>query len=103
MEFAPVLVPGCVFYFALRSIPGWFSRYQALATGTVTNGSSLGGVMFPIVTNRLLPEVGFPWNTRVSAFLILVFACRGESCYQDTPSSVKEGKWDPWLHPVIPG
>lgn len=34
-------------------------------------GSSLGGIIFPIMVSRLIKEVGFPWAMRASGFLIL--------------------------------
>lgn len=37
----------------------------------VTDGSRLGGVMFPIMINRLLPGFGFLWSRGMSVFLIL--------------------------------
>ena len=37
----------------------------------VAIGSSLGGVIFPIMVIHLLPEVGFGWTMRICAFLIL--------------------------------
>ena len=39
--------------------------------GLVVSGSSLGGVIFPIMLVHLIPNVGFPWAMRICAFLIL--------------------------------
>jgi len=39
--------------------------------GLVTAGSSLGGVILPIMVVHLIPEVGFGWTMRICAFLIL--------------------------------
>jgi len=39
--------------------------------GLVSIGSSLGGVIFPIMINQLIPQVGFGWTMRTCAFLIL--------------------------------
>lgn len=39
--------------------------------GPVAAGSSLGGVIFPIMVTHLIPEVGFGWTLRICAFLIL--------------------------------
>jgi predicted MFS family arabinose efflux permease len=39
--------------------------------GIVFSGSSLGGVIFPVMVNKLIPEVGSGWTMRISAFLIL--------------------------------
>ncbi|KAH0024970.1 hypothetical protein KCU78_g4873, partial [Aureobasidium melanogenum] len=40
--------------------------------GLVSCGSSLRGVFLPIMFNRRIVEIGFPWAMRVCAFLILV-------------------------------
>lgn len=41
--------------------------------GVMVTGSSLGGVVFPIMLNRLIenPKIGYPWAMRIAAFLIL--------------------------------
>ncbi len=41
--------------------------------GVVVTGSSLGGVIFPVMINRLIqnPTTGYPWAMRIAAFLIL--------------------------------
>ena len=60
-----------IFYPAVSSTTTWFLRRRALAFGIVASGSSLGGVIFPIMVQRLIPRVGFPWTMRAAAFLIL--------------------------------
>jgi len=60
-----------VFYSAMGSIGTWFFRRRAAAFGIMASGSSLGGVIFPIMVPRLIKEVGFPWTMRICAFLIL--------------------------------
>ena len=50
---------------------GWFDKRRGAAFGIASTGSSLGGVIFPIMLNHLVKEVGFPWAMRISAFLIL--------------------------------
>ncbi|MCJ1359063.1 MAG: hypothetical protein MMC33_009063 [Icmadophila ericetorum] len=60
-----------IFYPAVSSSSTWFFRRRALALGVVASGSSLGGVIFPILVQRLIPQIGFPWTMRVAAFLIL--------------------------------
>ncbi|MCJ1319749.1 hypothetical protein MMC15_005085 [Xylographa vitiligo] len=60
-----------VFYPALSAVATWFFHRRALAFGIMASGSSLGGVIFPILVQNLIPKIGFPWTMRVSAFLIL--------------------------------
>ena len=60
-----------IFYPAMSSVGTWFHKHRALAFGIMAAGSSLGGVIFPIMVDRLVGDVGFPWAMRISAFLML--------------------------------
>ncbi|EAT76519.1 hypothetical protein SNOG_16147 [Parastagonospora nodorum SN15] len=42
-----------------------------LAVGIASFGSSLGGVMYPIVLRTLVYEIGFAWAIRVIGFMAL--------------------------------
>ncbi|KAI9740137.1 MAG: hypothetical protein M1818_004888 [Claussenomyces sp. TS43310] len=48
----------------------WFKERRALALGVVVSGSSVGGVIPPILL-RLFPRVGFGWSVRAAGFLML--------------------------------
>ncbi|KAM5487935.1 hypothetical protein MaudMau93_004329 [Microsporum audouinii] len=60
------------FYSSIASTATWFDKRHALAFGLVSSGSSFGGVIFPIILSRLLPNIGFGWTLRVSGFLVFV-------------------------------
>lgn len=60
-----------VFYSAMSSVGTWFFKNRAAAFGIMAAGSSLGGVIFPIMVTRLIASAGFPWTMRACAFLIL--------------------------------
>ncbi|OWY43414.1 MFS general substrate transporter [Alternaria alternata] len=67
-----------IFQPALNAIAGWFDKKRGIAYGILSTGSSVGGIVFPIMTSRLIPSVGFAWTLRIAAFLILfllVLAC----------------------------
>ncbi|KAI4861671.1 MFS general substrate transporter [Hypoxylon rubiginosum] len=67
-----------VFNSAMNSVMGWFFKRRAAALGIVVSGSSLGGVVLPIMMNHLIPQIGFPWTMRVIGFMFLAlcgFAC----------------------------
>ena len=49
----------------------WFRRHRALAFGIITAGSSIGGVVLPIMVQRLIPHIGFGWTMRAVGFLFL--------------------------------
>lgn len=60
-----------VFLSAISAVTGWFHKRRGLAFGVLSTGSSLGGVVFPIMLSRLIAKVGYGWAMRASAFLIL--------------------------------
>ncbi|ORY30793.1 major facilitator superfamily domain-containing protein [Naematelia encephala] len=47
------------------------TRYRTLAFGCQAAGSSLGGIVFPIMLRFLFPKVGFGWAVRIMAFVVL--------------------------------
>nr|POE77774.1 aspyridones efflux protein apdf [Quercus suber] len=62
---------GCLFIVAVAVLPGWFDRHLALATGISAAGSSLGGVIYPIIFHRLVEPLGFGCTVRIMAFTVL--------------------------------
>jgi MFS family permease len=60
-----------VFYTAMSSVGTWFFKYRATAFGVMASGSSLGGVVLPIMVTRLIPRIGFAWTMRAVAFMFL--------------------------------
>lgn len=62
---------GGLFITSVAIIPSYFSTKRAFAIGIAASGSSLGGVIYPIVFHRLQPSLGFGWATRIIAFIAL--------------------------------
>jgi nitrate/nitrite transporter NarK len=60
-----------VLYSSFNCVTTWFLKRRALAMGITASGSSLGGVLFPILVDRLIPNIGFAWTMRTCAFVIL--------------------------------
>ncbi|KAH7075320.1 major facilitator superfamily domain-containing protein [Paraphoma chrysanthemicola] len=60
-----------IFQPALNAIAGWFDKKRGMAYGILSTGSSIGGIVFPIMSSRLIPSVGYGWTMRISGFLIL--------------------------------
>ncbi|KAF2086791.1 MFS general substrate transporter [Saccharata proteae CBS 121410] len=63
---------GCLFVPSVAILSTYFTSKLATATGLAASGSSLGGVLYPIILHRLIGQIGFPWATRVIGFIILV-------------------------------
>ncbi|CAA9965082.1 MFS general substrate transporter [Pyrenophora teres f. maculata] len=61
----------------------YFDKRRAAALGIVVSGSSVGGLVFPIVLSKLLnsssgASLGFGWSIRIVAFVMapfMLFAC----------------------------
>lgn len=55
----------------MSSLVTWFFRRRAAAFGIMVSGSSMGGVVLPIMMDKMIKQVGFPWMMRTMAFLFL--------------------------------
>ncbi|KAL8711111.1 MAG: hypothetical protein Q9220_004492 [cf. Caloplaca sp. 1 TL-2023] len=60
-----------IFYPAMNSTGTWFFKRRALAFGIMASGSSLGGVILPIMVDKIIAHAGFPWAMRGVSFLLL--------------------------------
>lgn len=56
---------------SMTCVMTWFFQKRGMAMGLTAAGSSLGGVIFPIIVSQLTPTKGFPWAMRTCAFVIL--------------------------------
>ncbi|KAI5803335.1 major facilitator superfamily domain-containing protein [Peziza echinospora] len=54
---------------AIASVGHWFRIKRATATGIAMTGGSIGGIVFPLVYQSLIPKIGFPWACRVIGFI----------------------------------
>lgn len=62
---------GALFFTSISCVNTWFSTKRATALGIAVTGSSLGGVVLPIMVQELIPKVGYEWAMRTCAFFIL--------------------------------
>ncbi|KAJ6167157.1 hypothetical protein N7470_002604 [Penicillium chermesinum] len=64
---------GLLFTPTVSLLPTYFSSRMGLAVGIASSGSSLGGIIYPIVLYRLLfnNHIGFPWAVRTIGFIAL--------------------------------
>ncbi|KAF2017620.1 MFS general substrate transporter [Aaosphaeria arxii CBS 175.79] len=60
-----------IFTPAFGAIGHFFLEKRANATGIAAAGGSLGGIIFPLMLQDLLPRVGFAWSTRIMGFIFL--------------------------------
>ncbi|KAJ7132725.1 major facilitator superfamily domain-containing protein [Mycena filopes] len=66
---------GMLFYPSMSSVSTYFSKYRATALGIVASGSSFGGVVYPIMLQRLFETVGFAWGVRISGLVTAAVCC----------------------------
>ncbi|KAF3484367.1 riboflavin transporter MCH5 [Arthroderma uncinatum] len=60
-----------IFNPAMAAPQTYFREKRGIVAGLTVAGSSLGGVIFPLMVQHILPRVGFGWTMRICAFLIL--------------------------------
>ncbi|KAK3690506.1 major facilitator superfamily domain-containing protein [Podospora appendiculata] len=65
---------------AMASVSQFFDKKRAAALGIAVSGSSIGGIVFPILLAKMLhgSSLGFGWSVRLTGFIIvpfMLFAC----------------------------
>lgn len=48
----------------------YFSTNRSLAIGIAASGTGVGGIIFPIIIQQLLPRIGFGWTVRALGFIM---------------------------------
>ncbi|KAH1449267.1 hypothetical protein KXX13_004684 [Aspergillus fumigatus] len=76
---------GCLYIPSVAIIPQYFSSRKAIATAVAASGSTLGGVLYPIMFRQLQPQTGFGWAARVLGFLVL-----GTTLFSPSVMSVRQ-------------
>lgn len=66
---------GCLQIPAIAAVSQHFDKKRAAALGVVVSGSSVGGIVIPIVLSRMLNDskLGFGWSVRITGFLMMPF------------------------------
>ncbi|KAF7946736.1 hypothetical protein EAE96_009721 [Botrytis aclada] len=57
---------------SMGCVAHWFKKRRGLASGTAFVGGDFGGVLFPLMIQSLLPQVGWEWSIRILGFVLLV-------------------------------
>ncbi|KAH8658511.1 major facilitator superfamily transporter [Xylariales sp. PMI_506] len=70
--FCSAIGVSAIFQPAITCAAGWFSRSHGTAFGIIFTGSSIGGVVFPIMVSNLIRTIGYGWTMRVCALLLLI-------------------------------
>lgn len=62
---------GLMFCPTIALMPTYFTSKRSIALGITACGSATGGLIFPAVVMRLLPQIGYGWTMRVLGFISL--------------------------------
>ncbi len=65
---------GMTFCPALAVVTTYFSSRRIIALAITTTGGAIGGIVFPLMVEQLLPVVGFGWTVRILGFVMLGFS-----------------------------
>lgn len=60
-----------IFYASMNAVSTWFLKKRATAIGIMISGSSVGGVVLPILVVKVIPHAGFGWAVRAIGFIVL--------------------------------
>lgn len=55
---------GCLFAPGVALVATYFSTKKSLAIGISASGGAVGGLIFPVMVQKLLPQIGFGWTMR---------------------------------------
>jgi MFS family permease len=76
---------------AVAVIAHWFEKRRGWANGIAFIGSSLGGIMFPLVLNPALERLGWAWAIRIVALIAAVLLVIGNLCVRGRLEKGKKG------------
>lgn len=70
------LAMGLTYQPAIAVVGHYFRRKRPLAMGIAASGSAIGGILFPIMLDRMLNHttLGFGWTQRIVGFIVLGLA-----------------------------
>ncbi|KAL1303062.1 hypothetical protein AAFC00_006508 [Neodothiora populina] len=57
---------------SMACVAHWFMERRGLASGVAWIGGGFGGILFPLMIQSLLPQVGWAWSIRILGFVLLV-------------------------------
>jgi len=81
----------------MACVAHWFNARRGLASGIAWTGGGVGGVLFPLLIQGLLPHLGWAWCVRITGF-ILFFLCIISICLcrSRIPASPRKDGASPW-------
>ncbi|THY81260.1 MFS general substrate transporter [Aureobasidium pullulans] len=82
---------------SMACVAHWFDARRGLASGIAWTGGGVGGVLFPLLIQGLLPHLGWAWCIRITGF-ILLFLCLISIllCRSRIPPLTRKDATSPW-------
>lgn len=65
---------------ALAVVAHWFEKKRGLASGIAFVGSSVGGIIFPLILKSVLVHRSWAWSLRIIALIVLGMMIVGNLC-----------------------
>ncbi|KAF2138177.1 uncharacterized protein K452DRAFT_234891 [Aplosporella prunicola CBS 121167] len=62
---------GLLFTPCIALVSTYFTQRRAFALSLAACGAPVGGIVFPIISRQLAPQIGYPWTIRVMGFVML--------------------------------
>ncbi|KAI9779076.1 MAG: hypothetical protein M1839_007742 [Geoglossum umbratile] len=94
-----------IFTPATAVVGHYFFVHRAAATGLAVTGGSVGGIMFPLLFDSLIPRIGFAWSARVMALICLILVIFANLLIRPRlipkPSTSALPKFRIWANPVF--
>ncbi|KAL7794214.1 major facilitator superfamily domain-containing protein [Trichoderma ceciliae] len=59
----------CLSIPSIAIVPAYFKKHRARAMGLATVGSGLGATLYPLMFQKMRPEIGFGWTMRAMGFM----------------------------------
>jgi MFS family permease len=76
---------------ALAVVAHWFEVKRGMASGITFVGSSVGGIMFPLVLKSVFEHLSWAWSLRIVALIVLVLMVIGNLCIRGRLPPRKNG------------
>ncbi|KAK3359938.1 major facilitator superfamily domain-containing protein [Lasiosphaeria hispida] len=87
---------GIMFMPPLAVINSYFKEKRSYALAVSATGTGIGSVVFPAAIQYLIPQVGFAWAVRCSAFVALFMSVLAIALLRPQLVPRKAGPWVEW-------
>ncbi|KAK3390287.1 major facilitator superfamily domain-containing protein [Podospora didyma] len=78
---------GLLYIPSMNLLSPWFSAHRSLAVGLATSGAGLGGLVYSLLTGRLIEMLGVAWTWRILGFTSLSMNLICSLLLRERPSS----------------